>query len=737
MSSHFNILFNLFLFLFFPFTINARIIISPLGKTESLESFLTNESLTIKTENLFFLAANNQGKITINNYSLEIYKLNDTKLQSHNMRKSKLYIPNSCMNQMKKHSEIQLDKDKGIVILVSDSNNLNRNNIPDNYFIIRHNSKYSSIKYINSKYFDFSFCKSDPILFEDEINIKHLSYNNTNDEEIDIDTILYGRKFSIDLFNPNHDFFNDICFKFTSEKGTDVTLESRVEDYYQNITFCDDKKNSHYIAFNYSEDKNSITYRCSYGYGFYKAETDSNNNVSYIDLIDSELKTFVSVSNFKVITCFTKFLNLRDIIRNYGGMICILVLIIQIICFLLFCFRGIKSIKKQINDLFSLGKEIIVRRQSMRRETTLNYEEKEEKEEGSKDNLNKNMYDIKNNNNIKNINTNINNENDTNNNITNTNINNDKSPFQKANNSSNTNSNPPKNEKNNDNINNNINKSINNNKNKMNKSINKELNNKLSGSIKKSIKIENNEDKATNLDVKSDSSQLYDYSNDELNEMPFDKAIKKDKRHFCSYYCNILLVSHIILNVFCRQSDYNLFVVKLGLLFLTFPINLTFNILFFTNKSIKLTYIKSMDDITAFWDNIANTVYSSILSLVFLMILKLLCLTHNSVRKLRKIKDVNKAKEESVCVFRCIKFRIFIYFILSFAFIIGFGFYVISFCAVFENTQVTIINSTFTSWLISLAYPFIIFFFASCIRSLSYACESKCLYCIKQILQWF
>ena len=219
--------------------------------------------------------------------------------------------------------------------------------------------------------------------------------------------------------------------------------------------------------------------------------------------------------------------------------------------------------------------------------------------------------------------------------------------------------------------------------------------------------------------------------------MPFDKAIKKDKRHFCSYYCNILLVSHIILNVFCRQSDYNLFVVKLGLLFLTFPINLTFNILFFTNKSIKLTYIKSMDDITAFWDNIANTVYSSILSLVFLMILKLLCLTHNSVRKLRKIKDVNKAKEESVCVFRCIKFRIFIYFILSFAFIIGFGFYVISFCAVFENTQVTIINSTFTSWLISLAYPFIIFFFASCIRSLSYACESKCLYCIKQILQWF
>ena len=694
--------FNLIIFLYFFTFTKETIIISPLGKSESIQNFLSNDSLTIKTENLFFLAANNQGKIAINNYVLDIYKLNDTKLQSHKMRKSKLYIPNSCMEQMEKHPEIKLDKNKGIIILVSDFNNLNKNNIPDNYFIIRHNSENTSKKYINSKNFDFSFCKSDPILFENEINITNLKYNYTDDRKIDINTILYGKKYGIDLFNPNHDFFNDICFKFTSEKGTDVTLDSRVEDYYQNITFCDDKQNSHYITYNYSDINKSITYRCSYG--FYKVE---KGNSSYIDLIDSELKTFVSVSNFKVITCFKKFLNLRDIIRNYGGMICILVLIIQIICFLLFSFRGIKSIKKQINDLFSLGNEIIVRRQSMRREMTLNYEEKEEE---SKDNLNNNLK--KNNNNINNIN--------------NSSTNKEQQPLQKI--GTNSNSNPPKNEKASNNANNN------------NRSINKELNQKLSGSIKKSItfnKREDNQDKATNIDVKSDSSQLYEYSNDELNEMPFDKAIKKDKRSFCSYYCNVLLESHIILNVFCRQSDYNLFVVKLGLFFLTFPINLTFNILFFTNKSIKLTYIKSMDDISAFWDNIANTVYSSILSCVFLTILKLLCLTHNSVRKLRKIKDVNIAREESVCVFRCIKFRIFIYFILSFAFIIGFGFYILSFCAIFENTQVTIINSTFTSWLISLVYPFIIFWVASCLRSLSFACNCKCFYFIKQILQWF
>ena len=80
---------------------------------------------------------------------------------------------------------------------------------------------------------------------------------------------------------------------------------------------------------------------------------------------------------------------------------------------------------------------------------------------------------------------------------------------------------------------------------------------------------------------KSKKTQIYEYENDELNELPFKKARKYDKRGFCKYYWNILMFSHIILNVFFRHNDYNLFTVKLGLLFMTFPINLTMNIFFF------------------------------------------------------------------------------------------------------------------------------------------------------------
>ena len=276
------------------------------------------------------------------------------------MRKSKLYIPNSCLKKMEAKIDLRLDKSKGIVIMIYDSNNLNDNNITDNYFIIRHNSENARVKYINSKTYDLSFCHEDPILFDDEIKVEYLKYARDDDSDIDIDKILYGRKKAIDLFDRYSDFLNDICFKFKSEKGTDVPMDSRFEDYYQNISFCDDRESSHYISYNYSETKNTFTFRCAFGY-----YTSEENKASYLDIIDAQIKSLVAVSNIKVITCYRQFLNIRDIIRNYGGMICILVLIIQIVCLLIFCLYGIKPLEDKLDDMFITGK-VILRRLGVR-----------------------------------------------------------------------------------------------------------------------------------------------------------------------------------------------------------------------------------------------------------------------------------------------------------------------------------------------------------------------------------
>ena len=355
-------LFNIILLLYFisnskeDICPEEEINISPLGKCRNISDILQGRNISIKKENLFYLAANNGGKIEKNGYKLDIYKLNDTRLQSHNMRKSKLYISNSCLEKMNHDPQISLDKNKGIIIIVQDFNNLNSNNISDEYFIIFYDSQKDSIKYINSKDYDFSFCNKDPILYDNEIEIDYLKYKEYDKRKIDINKILYGRKFKIDLFNPYSDFLHDICFKFTSEKGTDVPLESRVEDYYQNITFCDDRENSHYISYNYSNSKRTITYRCAFG--FYKNVQDKS---SYLDIIDNKIKSIGTVSNIKVITCFRQFLDLRDLIKNYGAIVFFGVLFYQIVCFLIYCYLGVNAIKYKVDNLFELIKEAIRR----------------------------------------------------------------------------------------------------------------------------------------------------------------------------------------------------------------------------------------------------------------------------------------------------------------------------------------------------------------------------------------
>ena len=707
--------------------------ISALGKCEKIKDILENKSLSIETMHLFYLAVNDKGKIKKNGYELDIYKLSDTKLQSHKMRKSKLYFPNTCLEKMENDDQIKLDKNAGIIIIVHDNNNLNANNIPDTYFIIRHNSPNTRINYINSKTFDFSFCHEDPILLDDEIKLEDLKYANDANKPIDMDKILYGRKLGIDLFDPYSDFLNDICFKFKSEKGSDVTLESRVEDYFQNISFCDDRENSHYISYNYSETKKIFTFRCAFG--FYKNQADKS---SYLDIIENEINSFVSVSNVKIINCYKNFLNLKDIIKNYGGMLCIVVLIIQLICFLIFCFCGIKPIETQLSDLFVLGRAIVKRLSQVtgfHLSGNLGNQPNDNnfKLPGKKFNLWGQIKILKQKNKLK--------------------LREKRIPEIRINNS-----NPPKKiissdyDKNRERDSEEIkikfaepNENIFQIENGQKKEINALVDytrNKADGENSNNTKISNTiyktkTQKNIQEDEKSENSQLYNYENDELNDLPFEKALKYDKRSFCKYYGYILLSSHIILNVLFIHNDYNLFVVKLGLLFMTFPINLTMNIFFYTSKSIKLNYMNALDDISTFWNNIDNSIYSSLLSTCFLIILKFICLTHGSVRALRTMRDVDKAQNKSICILRCIKIRITIYFILSFIFLIIFGFYVLCFCSVYENTQIELIKLTFTSWLISLIYPFIICFFTSIIRAIALKKQSGCFYKIKKILQLF
>ena len=322
-----------------------------------IDDIIEKEDLPLKEDNLLYLASNNKGIIEKNNYTLEIIKLNDDKLQSQNINKSKLYIPGTCLEAMEKDEKIKLDKSKAVAILVYNYNKMTINNLPDIFFVMRQINEGSEVKYMNSKTFDFSLCHIDPILFDNQINITTLKYgkdsNTTNTtDEINIERILYARKLKIDLFDPHSEFLNDICFKFTSENKTDVTLDSRLEDYYQNITLCNESLSAHYMEYNYSTKEQILTFRCAYG--FYESIEEKE---SYIDNIDSKMKFLFSTSNIKVITCFEQLFNVRELIHNYGGIICLVVILVQIILYIVFCCKGTKSLVDKMEKVFDTAKD--------------------------------------------------------------------------------------------------------------------------------------------------------------------------------------------------------------------------------------------------------------------------------------------------------------------------------------------------------------------------------------------
>ena len=331
----------------------GKINLDALGdKCVPIEDFLEKEDLSIEAQDLLYLASNNGGIIDKDNYLLEISKLSDEKLQTFNIQKSKLYISGTCLKVMEENENVKLDKSKSIIVIIKNFNQLSVNNLPDIYFIIRQSNPNSPIKYINSKYFDFSLCHGDPIYLDTQVNINDLKYDLEVETPIDIKKITYAKKLKIDLFDPHSPFLDDICFKFTSENKKDVPLDSRFEDYYQNITLCNETLSSHYIGFNYSSEDEILTFRCAYG--FYKDEEDKK---TYIDNIDDKMKFIFKTSNIKVIMCFKELLNIREIIHNYGGFICLFVFLLQVILYIAFSCKGTQYLEEEIQEMFDTAEK--------------------------------------------------------------------------------------------------------------------------------------------------------------------------------------------------------------------------------------------------------------------------------------------------------------------------------------------------------------------------------------------
>ena len=228
------------------------------------------------------------------------------------------------------------------------------------------------------------------------------------------------------------------------------------------------------------------------------------------------------------------------------------------------------------------------------------------------------------------------------------------------------------------------------------------------------------------------NNKLNDY---EINNLSYNDALKKDKRTYIQYYFSLLKTKHLIIFTFYTKTDYNSRIIKIILFLFSFGLYFTINALFFTDSTMHKIY--EDQGTFNFIYQIPQILYSTIITGLINTIIKYLSLTEKDILDIKKEqnKKLNLDEKKSKLInYLALKFIIF--FILLFTFLILFWYYLSSFCAVYKNTQIHLINDTLISFGLSLLYPFGLNLLPGILRIPSLKTKDReCIYKISQIIQ--
>ena len=519
------------------------------------------------------------------------------------------------------------------------------------------------------------------------------------------------------LFDSEDDFYNDICATYTSENGTDMTLEDRKKEIYSstgNITMC--QSGCTFELYNETTKKA----KCNCDAQDKLTETDiSKINFDKDSIGDNFLNTLKN-SNFLVMKCYKLVLNLKNILKNKGRIVMTLIFFLFLVSLLIYIIKDRKQLIIYIN--------LILRNK-------LNYEEYEINSENGNLNIN-NKTKIRRNSQFSKIDKKKNNNTKKNKKEKKPEIKNKKNNKKKSKDKHEPSKRKINKVKKKDNKVNSRRSMLSTSSNRLSNKVSKldgkininiipinNLNyaktlkkkaNKNKNKIEKDIKIfrvptekndkyiKNNKEKTVNKLYNSLYKQ--NLNDQELNNLEYELAIIIDKRTYFQYYWSLLKKKQLILFTFLPAKDYNLFSLKIALFLLSFSLYFTINGFFFSDE----TMHKIHEDNGAFniIYQIPQILYSSIVSAIINMILKLLSLSEKDILSLKQEKDLKRATNYSKTIQSYIIIKFIIFFILSNILLLFFWYFISCFCAVYTNTQMILIKDTLVSFGLSMIYPF-------------------------------
>ena len=222
----------------------------------------------------------------------------------------------------------------------------------------------------------------------------------------------------------------------------------------------------------------------------------------------------------------------------------------------------------------------------------------------------------------------------------------------------------------------------------------------------------------------------------ELNELEYEEAVIYDQRSCCRTYYSLIKREHRIIFTFFVYSDYNLVPVKWSRFIFLLATDMCMNVFFFSDATMHKMFLNYGK--YNFIQQVPQIIYSTIITQIIEVILCFLSMTDKYMYEIKNLKPSRKNKQLASDIFKTIRRKLFFYFLITFISFLGYWYIVVVFCAVYENTQIAYIKDSFTSSLLGILLPFILYTFPASFRICSLKCKNNsCLYKVSELLPFF
>ena len=546
------------------------------------------------------------------------------------------------------------------------------------------------------------------------LTLEKLELDCCNDTKIGISIPVSINEDYLFKYNSSNDYYNDLCYSYTTETGTDLVMRDRQKEYKNNnYSLCE--SNCDYTNYNTTTKKAFCECKPK---GTFTSISDIKDSP---DKLLTSFKDLKNAINLEIMKCYSLLLSKEGLIKNIGSYVLLFTIGIHIISVFLFIAKGYNIIHQTVNNLVKQLIDNMNKKEEKNHENNKeekNHKDHKTKKDDKKEKKNKNNKEEKDAANKKGNKNKKSNKKLKYSSSTKTMLkNNIKEKNKRKNIKSKTTKKITTVEKHNpvgrrkkNKISTKILSDEYNSKSNTNTKLNlKELKylDKRGSPRKKSQKITilkiKNSVNFINIGYNEFRLKFLNYNDYELNNLLYQEALKIDKRTYWQYYWSLLKQKHLLIFSFYTSNDYNSKIIKICLFFFSFCLYYTVNALFFNYNTLHKIYQDQGKFNFIF--QIPQILYSTLISTFINILVKTLSLSQKNIIELKNQKHSSNLNSKKNNLLKCLYIKFITFFVLSFLLLLFFWYYLGCFCAVYKNSQKHLFNDTLISFLLSLLYP--------------------------------